>query len=176
MIEMDWPEEVLSILRTLDSLDAKLPQEDREESESVEEPFRKPWPDQREWRYPRRRRVPVSISGGEDMAKRISNDQRLGGGAFNLIPGGMPGPCRSTLVVAIGVRDSVEERIYQAIEHCFAHCPGVTRYVIFWAAHWDSVSWKSRMRAFSRRANPTAGPVTSILRPILASPCALKVP
>ncbi len=66
----------------------------------------------------------------------------------NVIPGGTPGGCHPILVVAIGTHDSVEKRIYQAIEHAAVKCKEVNRYIVFAATKWDQGKWNAHRRSF----------------------------
>ena len=82
---------------------------------------------------------------GKDLIKRIGT----GGNAVNVIPGGVPGGCHSVLVAAIGSRESVENRIYQAIEHTGAKCRAITKNVVFVALKWNQSTWLKHKASFA---------------------------
>ncbi len=67
---------------------------------------------------------------------------------INVIPGGKPGTCQRDLVVAIGYRDGVEKRIFQAMEHISVKCRSETQNVIFIALKWDFSIWLEHVHAF----------------------------
>ena len=69
---------------------------------------------------------------------------------INIIPSDGSGDCTETLLVAIGRNDDCEKRLLEAIEHIFVTCVG-TKYVVFYAAEWDSVSWLRHSRGFKKR-------------------------
>ncbi len=66
---------------------------------------------------------------------------------FNALPGQEPERCEAILFVGVGLKDNVEVRIFQAIEHIH-NCAGVTGTVIFWAATWDTSAWMRHVRTF----------------------------
>lgn len=98
------------------------------------------------------RENPALFKNGTTMVKEIlSNKQFVGGlSPINVIPEGVPGECRNTLVVSIGSEeiDIVELRILQAIEHIYAKCRDKTRFVIFWAVKWDGMTWMKHAQSF----------------------------
>lgn len=82
-----------------------------------------------------------------NRAKRISGKEVIdrildkGDGGVNVIPGGNPGRCRGTLVVAIGTNEGIERRILEAIEHVGVSCRGINKNVIFIAFNWNYGAW-----------------------------------
>ena len=112
---------------------------------------------------------PNTCRKGEDIARRIFGENGyFNGEDINAIPCDVPGKCKRVLVVVIGSRtyEDVEKRILQAIEHINVKCPGITRYVIFWALKWDSKAWIKHANSFSN--------VTVILKSFGAYPTRLR--
>ena len=112
---------------------------------------------------------PDTCRRGEDIVERIFRDRNYyGGQPINVIPGGVPGKCERVLIVAVGSRtyEDVERRILQAIEHIHVKCSGITSYVIFWAAKWDSTAWMEHAGSFRN--------ITVILKSFRANPTRLK--
>jgi hypothetical protein len=104
---------------------------------------------------------PSSVNWGSGAG--MIESLRGGGGpnAFNTIPTGRPGPdCLRLVVVAIGSRDNVSERVLQAFEKLGGHCRGKTTHVVFWARKWQSEVWESNERDF--RSIPNAVVVLKI--------------
>lgn len=91
---------------------------------------------------------PRTYQRGEDMIDSLRNSYQ--GQRINVIPDGMSGECQQVLLVAIGKRkdEDVEKRILQAIEHINVRCLGITKYVIFWAAKWESMAWMKHRDSF----------------------------
>ena len=86
----------------------------------------------------------------------------------NVIPPlGHPGPCREILLVVIGTNNDVEKRILEAIEHIYAKCAGITKYVVFYAARWNQVSWIQHKNSFGTN-------ITVVLKMPLAPPIKLS--
>lgn len=108
---------------------------------------------------------PSILETGETMIDD-NGDKGWVKGAFNVIPGGVPGGCHETLVVAIGHRDDVEKRILQALAHVNIICKDRTKYIVFWAVVWDTLAWKKYREGFKN--------VTTILQPHLAEPITLR--
>lgn len=107
---------------------------------------------------------PRKCASGKSIAKEL--DRNFGGQPFNVIPWGIPtSNCYGTLVVGVGYNDDVEKRILEAYEHVSVKCRN-TRYVIFWAAAWNGLSWRSHMIMFRG--------VTAILKPFLAEATILR--
>jgi hypothetical protein len=109
---------------------------------------------------------PDTCRRGEDIVRRIFHERRFcAGQPINVIPGGVPGKCEPILIVAVGSRtyEDVQKRILQAIEHIHVKCSGITKYVVFWAAKWDSTAWMEHAGSFKNitvilklfRVNPT---------------------
>jgi len=110
---------------------------------------------------------------GEDMIRKTFGNEYYRGRTVgtipaNVIPNGVPDKCRQVLIVAIGSSrfESVEKCILQAIEHIYANCMGITKYVIFWAAKWDVSAWIEHANSFKN--------VTVILKPFRANPTLLR--
>ncbi len=108
---------------------------------------------------------PRKMRRGTVLIKEISEDASTH--RINVIPGGVPGICHPTLLVAIGYNDDVEKSILRAVEHINVRCPGITRNVLFWAASWNSASWTQHKDSFRS--------VTAVLKPFFAEPALLHV-
>jgi hypothetical protein len=94
---------------------------------------------------------PRTCRSGEAIVRRIFNDGRFyGGQAINVIPSSVSGMCERILIVAIGSSpyEDVQKRILQAIEHIHVKCSGITKYVIFWAAQFNSTAWMKHAGSF----------------------------
>jgi|GEM_PF-3464418 len=90
---------------------------------------------------------------GEKIIKKLFPEERsiFKGQPINVIPQiGTLGPCASILFVAIGKRDRIKERILEAIEHVSVKCKDTTKYVIFYAALWDTIIWLKHMGSFKK--------------------------
>jgi len=88
---------------------------------------------------------------------------------INVIPSRRKGACHDTLLVVIGGHESdvtIDNRILEAVEHIFVHCPKETKNVLFWAARWSSLVWSKHVRSFRGR--------TALLKPFLADPTRLE--
>ncbi len=109
---------------------------------------------------------PGTCERGEDIIGRAFRDRNIEG-SINVIPGGKPGKCHTSLLVAIGRRtyEDIEKRILQAADHIHTRCPGVTQFVIFWAVKWDYFLWMSHASSFRG--------VITILKPFGARPTVL---
>lgn len=74
----------------------------------------------------------------------------------NVIPQGVPGPCRPMLVVAIGSNDPdymLGLRLEQAVAHAREICKR-TRLVVFCAMWWSAKEWSLSRRAFHELGIP----------------------
>ena len=98
---------------------------------------------------------PRTYQSGENIVNKIFHNGEYRkyqgqGQEINVIPGGVSDGCQLVLLVAIGERRSedVEKRILQAIEHINVKCSGTTKYVIFWAAKWESTAWMKHRDSF----------------------------
>ncbi len=91
--------------------------------------------------------------------------------SVNTIPSGVPGPCRRTLVVAVGASDSyetLENRVLQAFKHVSYHCKGTTRNVVFYVTWWNAQVWATYGKDFASLG------VTCILKMRYARPQLLR--
>jgi hypothetical protein len=83
--------------------------------------------------------------------------QEADNGWVNVIPGGDPGQCRRTLVVAIGSNESgqvLTNRLLEAVEHVAVKCKGTTALVVFYAMWWDAKEWSRRRGTFQQLSVP----------------------
>ena len=91
--------------------------------------------------------------------KAIVN-QCFPGGAnswVNVIPGGEPGQCLPTLVVAIGSNEggpTLRNRLLEAVEHVAVKCKGATALVVFYAMWWDTKEWSRKRATFQQLGIP----------------------
>ncbi len=98
----------------------------------------------------------------KQMPERMLNDR------INVFPGGVPGTCHETLLVAIGCNDDVENSILHAVEHIGVRCRGITTNVLFWAASWNAASWIRHRDSFQN--------VTAVLKLFFVKPTLLSRP
>jgi hypothetical protein len=110
---------------------------------------------------------PTILGTGESIiAKGFSSNSGIRD-MVNVIPGGDPGSCHDTLVVAIGsnTSENVEARILEAMLHIGIKCRN-THSVIFLAAKWETQAWIKHAKSFRK--------VTTILRIFGASETILE--
>jgi len=107
-----------------------------------------------------------AMNSGKRIVEKIFDRDGGSGMPVNVIPPvGRLGGCERILFVAIGGRDNVKRRILEAIEHIAAKCPNRTKYVVFYCAKWDHVTWLEHMDSF-RRFGVVVVKKEFLLRPI----------
>jgi len=68
---------------------------------------------------------------------------------FNCIPGEPGDKCFMLLIVFVGTKDSLELYLEKAVNHVAVSCPG-TKYVIIYAAQWNSRTWFGIKQKFEK--------------------------
>lgn len=123
------PEEVQSVLEALNVAERRLESQYQEDRKGKEKVLRK----------------------GETMSRYLG--KMIPHVSVNVIPGGVPGECRLTLVVFIGDYDEdlvLENRVLEALKHVSVLCKGMTRYVIFYATWWSGLVWAKHSAPFKK--------------------------
>jgi hypothetical protein len=98
---------------------------------------------------------PKDYSNGKAMINSLfpKGDQQVlssPDSSINIIPSDEKVPCSRVLLVAIGHNDDCEKRLLEAIECVSSICPGKTRYVIFYAASWETRAWQNHLQSPKR--------------------------
>ena len=111
---------------------------------------------------------PKDFTSGEKILRKLNSERGLSIEVNVIPPIGHPSGCREILLVAIGIRDNFEKRIYEAFEHIAAKCQGVTKYIVFYTTKWDQIIWLKHKDSFRKfyvivvRKEPLAKPVRLI--------------
>lgn len=80
------------------------------------------------------------------IVKRLKGGNWFSNNYINIIPGNKQGDCQENLLVIIDSNNNINNLLDKAIQH-ISNCPK-TKYIIFYAAKWDSLKWIKKEKDF----------------------------
>ena len=83
----------------------------------------------------------VVADGTDGKARPVFPVQEQAGGAINVIPSELEGPCRDVLVAFCFDGDSFNERLREVAYHAGIHCPE-TKLIVLVTSRWNPREWK----------------------------------
>jgi mRNA-degrading endonuclease RelE of RelBE toxin-antitoxin system len=83
----------------------------------------------------------VVADGMDGRARPVFPVQAQAGGAINVIPSELEGPCRAVLVAFCFDGDSFNERLREVAYHAGIHCPE-TKLIVLVTSRWNPREWK----------------------------------